>query len=61
MNNDRDLAKLRDDAGQQRIAEGITAGLRDFIADQVRMIRSARTLPSASAATASENGTGSAR
>ena len=61
MNNDRDLAKLRDDAGQQRIAEGITAGLRDFIADQVRMIRSARTLPSASAATDSENGTGSAR
>lgn len=45
MNNDRDLARLRDDAGQQRIAEGITAGLRDFIADQVRMLRSARTLP----------------
>ncbi len=45
MNNDRDLATLRDDAGQQRIAEGITAGLRDFIADQVRMLRSARTLP----------------
>lgn len=61
MNNDRDLAKLRDDAGQQRIAEGITAGLRDFIADQVRMIRSARTLPDTSAATTSENGTGSAR
>ena len=47
MNNDRDLATLRDDAGQQRIAEGITAGLRDFIADQVRMLRSARVLPSA--------------
>ena len=46
MNNDKDLAKLRDDGGQQRIAEGITAGLRDFIADQVRMLRSARTLPS---------------
>ncbi len=48
MNNDRDLATLRDDAGQQRIAEGVTAGLRDFIADQVRMLRSARTLPSES-------------
>ena len=48
MNNDRDLATLRDDAGQQRIADGITAGLRDFIADQVRMLRSARTLPSES-------------
>ncbi len=46
MNNDRDLATLRNDAGQQRIAEGITAGLRDFIADQVRMLRSARALPS---------------
>lgn len=45
MNNDRDLATLRDDAGQQRIADGVTAGLRDFIADQVRMLRSARALP----------------
>ena len=35
MNNDSDLAKLRDDATQQKIAEGIVAGLRDFIADQV--------------------------
>lgn len=45
MNNDRDLATLRDDAGQQRIADGVTAGLRDFIADQVRMLRSAQALP----------------
>jgi len=46
MNNDRDLAKLRDDAAQQRIAVGITAGLRDFIADQVRLLRSARNVSS---------------
>lgn len=44
MNNDRDLAKLRDDGAQQRIAAGITAGLRDFIADQVRLLRSARNV-----------------
>ncbi len=49
MNNDRDLAKLRDDAGQQRIAAGITAGLRDFIADQVRLLRSARNVSSSPA------------
>ena len=42
MNNDRDLAKLRDDESQQRIAEGVVAGLRDFIADQVAVARSAR-------------------
>ncbi len=46
MNNDHDLAKLRDDGAQQRIAVGITAGLRDFISDQVRLLRSARTVPS---------------
>ncbi len=34
MNNDGDLAKLKDDATQQHIAEGIVAGLRDFIADR---------------------------
>lgn len=45
MNNDKDLALLRDDAAQQRIAQGIIAGLRDFIADQVRLLRSARTVP----------------
>ena len=45
MNNDKDLATLRDDAGQQRIAEGVTAGLRDFIADQVRLLRSAQANP----------------
>lgn len=56
MNNDHDLAKLRDDGGQQRIAEGITAGLRDFIADQVRLLRSARTLPDTGV-----NGPGSSR
>jgi N-acetylmuramoyl-L-alanine amidase len=49
MNNDHDLAKLRDDGAQQRIAVGITAGLRDFIADQVRLLRSARTIPNNSA------------
>ncbi len=42
MTSDDDLAKLRDDATQQRIAEGVVAGLRDFIADQVAMARSAR-------------------
>lgn len=42
MNNDDDLAKLRDDATQQKIAEGIVAGIRDFIADQVAGARSAR-------------------
>jgi len=49
MNNDSDLAKLRDDGAQQRIAVGIAAGLRDFMADQVRLLRSARTVPSSSA------------
>ncbi len=42
MNNDGDLAKLRDDATQQIIAEQVAAGLRDFITDQVGMVRSAR-------------------
>lgn len=42
MTSDSDLAKLRDDAIQQRIAEGVVAGLRDFIADQVASVRSAR-------------------
>jgi N-acetylmuramoyl-L-alanine amidase len=46
MNNDQDLAKLRDDGSQQKIAEGITAGLRDFIADQVHLLRSAQAVPS---------------
>jgi N-acetylmuramoyl-L-alanine amidase len=41
MNNDDDLAKLRDDATQQKIAEGIVAGIRDFIADQIAGARSA--------------------
>ena len=41
MNNDSDLAKLRDDAIQQKIAEGITAGLKDFLADQRAGARSA--------------------
>ncbi len=34
MNNDSDLAKLKDSATQQNIALGIVAGLRDFIADR---------------------------
>lgn len=34
MNNNADLAKLKDDDTQQHIAEGIVAGLRDFIADR---------------------------
>jgi len=42
MTSDSDLAKLRDDATQQKIAEGVVAGLRDFIADQVAAVRSAR-------------------
>ena len=41
MTNDNDLAKLRDDATQQKIAEGVAAGLRDFISDQVTSLRSA--------------------
>lgn len=61
MNNDHDLAKLRDDAAQQRIAVGITAGLRDFIADQVRMLRSARAVPNDSLTDSSSDSTGSAR
>ncbi len=48
MNNDKDLALLRDDGAQQRIAVGITAGLRDFIADQVRLLRSARNASNSS-------------
>ena len=46
MNNDDDLAKLRDDATQQKIAEGIVAGIRDFIADQTAGARSARSVQS---------------
>ena len=42
MTSDSDLAKLRDDATQQRIAEGVVAGLRDFISDQTASVRSAR-------------------
>ncbi len=42
MNCDADLANLRDDADQQRIAAGIAAGLRDFVADQAATARSAR-------------------
>ncbi len=42
MTSDNDLAKLRDDATQQRIAEGVAAGLRDFISDQIASVRSAR-------------------
>lgn len=34
MNNDRDLAMLKEDTVQQNIALGIVAGLRDFIADR---------------------------
>jgi N-acetylmuramoyl-L-alanine amidase len=34
MNNDQDLAKLKDEDTQEHIAEGIVAGLRDFIADR---------------------------
>ena len=45
MNNDSDLARLRNDASQQKIAEGIVAGLRDFIADQVAGARSASSGP----------------
>ena len=41
MNNDTDLAKLRDDATQQNIAQGIAAGLRDFTRDRVNLLRSA--------------------
>ena len=41
MNNDSDLVKLRDDATQQKIAEGITAGLKDFLTDQRAGARSA--------------------
>lgn len=42
MTSDDDLAKLRDDATQQKIAEGVVAGLRDFLADQIASVRSAR-------------------
>ena len=42
INNDGDLAKLRDDATQQIIAEQVAAGLRDFISDQAGMVRSAQ-------------------
>ena len=46
MNNDADLVKLRDDSTQQKIAEGITAGLKDFLADQSAGARSARSTTS---------------
>ena len=42
MNNDSDLSRLRNEESQQKIAEGIVAGLRDFIADQGATARSAR-------------------
>ena len=42
MNNDSDLTKLRDDASQQKIADGIVAGLKDFLADESAGARSAR-------------------
>ena len=42
MTNDTDLAKLRDDATQEKIAQGVVAGLRDFITDQTAAVRSAR-------------------
>ncbi len=61
MNSDRDLATLRDDAGQQRIAEGVTAGLRDFIADQVRLLRSARAVPPSADPRSADDAPGSAR
>ena len=41
MNNDSDLAKLRDDATQQNIVQGIVAGLKDFTTDRVSLLRSA--------------------
>lgn len=34
MNNDADLKKLKNADNEQHIAEGIVAGLRDFVADQ---------------------------
>lgn len=34
MNSDSDLAKLKNENNQEHIAEGIVAGLRDFVADQ---------------------------
>lgn len=34
MDNDADLAKLKSDSTQQHIADGIVAGLRDFISDR---------------------------
>lgn len=42
MTSDNDLARMHDDATQQKIAEGVVAGLRDFITDQVAAARSAR-------------------
>ena len=42
MTSDNDLAKLRDDATQEKIAQGVVAGLRDFITDQTASVRSAR-------------------
>lgn len=41
MTSDSDLAKLRDDATQEKIAQGVAAGLRDFSSDQVTSLRSA--------------------
>ncbi len=41
MNCDSDLATLRTDDAQQKIAEGIVAGLRDFMQDRANQARSA--------------------
>ncbi len=41
MNSDSDLTKLRMDDTQQKIAEGIMAGLRDFMQDRANQARSA--------------------
>ena len=41
MNCDSDLAKLRSDDTQQKIAEGIMAGLRDFMQDRLSQAQSA--------------------
>ena len=41
VNSDSDLTKLRTDDTQQKIAEGIMAGLRDFMQDRANQARSA--------------------
>jgi len=45
MNSDNDLTKLRADDTQQKIAEGIMAGLRDFMQDRANQARSANREP----------------